>query len=85
MAVLKKGTYASVLDAAGIIWIASDFTEEHEKALDWLNDHTSNSIFFYGYLLNYGQLLEKVIVLVLGLYLLFIAVLMWAFFKKEEY
>lgn len=44
----KAITYASVLDAVGIIWIASNFTEEHKKALDWLNDHTSNSIFFYG-------------------------------------
>lgn len=41
-------TYASVLNASAIIWVASDFTEEHKKALDWLNDHTSDDIAFYG-------------------------------------
>lgn len=41
-------TYASVLDASAIIWIAAKFTEEHKKALDWLNDHTSEKIGFYG-------------------------------------
>ena len=41
-------TYASVLDASAIIWIASNFTEEHKKALDWLNDHTMDDIGFYG-------------------------------------
>lgn len=41
-------TYASVLDASAVIWIASKFTDEHKKALDWLNDHTSEEIGFYG-------------------------------------
>ncbi len=41
-------TYASVLDASAVIWIASKFTDEHKKALDWLNDHTSDDIGFYG-------------------------------------
>jgi hypothetical protein len=41
-------TYASVLDAMAIIWIAAEFTDEHKKALDWLNDHTSDEIEFYG-------------------------------------
>ncbi|WP_077701962.1 DUF4268 domain-containing protein [Virgibacillus dokdonensis] len=44
----KAITYASVLDASAIIWIATNFTEEHKKALDWLNDHISNNISFYG-------------------------------------
>jgi hypothetical protein len=44
----KAITYASVLDASTIIWIATDFTEEHKKSLDWLNDHTSEQISFYG-------------------------------------
>jgi hypothetical protein len=44
----KAITYASVLDASTIIWIATDFTEEHKKALDWLNDHTSEEISLYG-------------------------------------
>lgn len=41
-------TYASVLDASAVIWIASSFTDEHKKALDWLNDHTSDDLGFYG-------------------------------------
>ncbi len=44
----KAVTYASVLDASTIIWIATQFTEEHKKALDWLNDHTSDDISLYG-------------------------------------
>lgn len=44
----KAITYGSVLDASAIIWIASEFTEEHKKALDWLNDHTNNEIAFFG-------------------------------------
>jgi len=41
-------TYASVLDASAVIWIAAKFSDEHKKALDWLNDHTSDEIGFYG-------------------------------------
>lgn len=44
----KAITYASVLNASLIIWIATTFTEEHQKALDWLNDHTLDEISFYG-------------------------------------
>ena len=40
-------TYSAILDASIVIWIASEFTEEHQKAFDWLNDHTSENIFFY--------------------------------------
>lgn len=44
----KAITYASVLDASIIIWVAINFTEEHKKALDWLNDHTKDEISFFG-------------------------------------
>lgn len=44
----KSITYASVLDADTVIWIASDFTAEHKKALDWLNDNTTDKISFFG-------------------------------------
>lgn len=40
-------TYASVLDAKTIVWIASEITDEHKKAMDWLNDHTSDELAFY--------------------------------------
>ncbi len=49
-------TYASVLDASAMIWIATDFTDEHKKALDWLNDHTSDDISFYGVTLELWQI-----------------------------
>ena len=44
----KSITYASVLDAKTIIWIATEFTDEHKKALEWLNDLTDDETSFYG-------------------------------------
>ena len=44
------------MDASAVIWIASKFTDEHKKALDWLNDHTSDEISFYGLQLELWQI-----------------------------
>ena len=44
----KSITYASVLGARSVIWVAPFFTDEHRKALDWLNDHTTDELAFYG-------------------------------------
>lgn len=52
----KSITYASVLDASTIIWVATDFTPEHKKAVDWLNDHTSDNISIYGVQLELWQI-----------------------------
>jgi len=52
----KVLTYAAVLDASTIIWIATDFTEQHRKTLDWLNDHTPDEISFYGIQLELWQI-----------------------------
>lgn len=41
-------TYASVLDASTVIWIASSFTDEHKKAFDWLNDKSGLDLSFFG-------------------------------------
>ena len=41
-------TYASGLQAVTIIWIASDFTEEHRSTLDWLNRITDTGFHFFG-------------------------------------
>ncbi|MFH1748841.1 MAG: DUF4268 domain-containing protein [Planctomycetota bacterium] len=41
-------TYSSVLDAGTVVWIASAFTDEHRKALDWLNNHTDDELQFFG-------------------------------------
>ena len=41
-------TYAAGLDALTVVWIAKRFTEEHRAALEWLNNHTSADIGFFG-------------------------------------
>jgi hypothetical protein len=44
----KAITYAAVLGASAVVWIAPQFTEEHKKALDWLNDNSSEDVSFFG-------------------------------------
>lgn len=41
-------TYAGGLDAQTIIWVASDFRDEHRAALDWLNRVTGENVHFFG-------------------------------------
>lgn len=41
-------TYAAGLEAVSIVWIAQNFAEEHRAALDWLNNHTSEDLRFFG-------------------------------------
>jgi hypothetical protein len=52
----KSITYASVLDASAVVWIARQFTEEHKRALDWLNDKTTDDVAFYGVRLELWQI-----------------------------
>ncbi len=40
-------TYASGYDAEIIVWIVKDVREEHQKAVEWLNDHTDENINFF--------------------------------------
>lgn len=40
-------TYASGLDAQTIIWIVKDVREEHQQAVDWLNEHTDEHLNFF--------------------------------------
>ncbi len=40
-------TYASGYDAEFIFWIVKDVREEHQKAIEWLNDHTDENINFF--------------------------------------
>ena len=44
----KAITYAAVLDAGTIVWVAPEFTPEHRKAIDWLNDKSGGDVSFYG-------------------------------------
>jgi len=41
-------TYAGGLDAQTIIWVASEFRDEHRAALDWLNRVTGENVHFFG-------------------------------------
>jgi hypothetical protein len=52
----KLITYGSFLDASAIIWIAENFTLEHQRALNWLNDHTSDELSFYAVSLELWQI-----------------------------
>ena len=52
----KLLTYGSGLNAGAIIWICETFTEEHEKALDWLNEHTTDELEFYGVAVELWQI-----------------------------
>ena len=51
----KAITYASVLDATSIIWISPKFTDEHRRALDWLNESTDD-IAYYGVQIELWQI-----------------------------
>ena len=52
----KLITYAAALDAETLVLIATDFTEEHQKALDWLNEHSSDDLGFFGVRLELWQI-----------------------------
>jgi hypothetical protein len=41
-------TYAAGTDAATIVWMATDFREEHRQALDWLNNLSQGNARFFG-------------------------------------
>lgn len=40
-------TYASGYNASIIIWIVKDSREEHQKAIEWLNNHTGAELSFF--------------------------------------
>ncbi len=41
-------TYATELQARTIIWIATEFENEHRNTLDWLNDNMNDNFRFFG-------------------------------------
>ncbi|MDD2785928.1 MAG: DUF4268 domain-containing protein [Patescibacteria group bacterium] len=44
----KLITYASGHEASYVIWIFREMREEHRKAIDWLNEHTTEDLNFFG-------------------------------------
>jgi hypothetical protein len=44
----KLLTYASGSDATVIIWLSTNLREEHQKALEWLNEKTQVDVGFFG-------------------------------------
>jgi len=40
-------TYASGYDAEIIIWVVRDVREEHQRAIEWLNEHTDEKTLFF--------------------------------------
>ena len=52
----KAITYASVLEASDVIWIATEFTAAHLRALNWLNDLSEGEVNFYGVQLELWQI-----------------------------
>ena len=52
----KALVYTAGLNARTVIWIAEDFTNEHRKTLDWLNENTHDCIQFFGVKLEVIQI-----------------------------
>ena len=52
-------TYASGLDAEIIIWIVKDVRDEHKQAIDWLNEHTDEDIYFFAIRMELWQIGES--------------------------
>jgi len=44
----KLLTYASGLGAGVVVWVAPEFRDEHRRALDWLNEVTTEDVAFFG-------------------------------------
>jgi hypothetical protein len=40
----KMLTYAATLGAKTVVWIAERFTDEHRKAIEWLNENTTDEL-----------------------------------------
>jgi len=44
----KSLTYAAALGAKTVVWVAPEYTDEHRKTLDWLNDNSTDELSFFG-------------------------------------
>ena len=43
----KLLTYAANLGATAVVWLAEQFTDEHRKTIEWLNEHVSDELSLY--------------------------------------
>jgi hypothetical protein len=43
----KMLTYAATLGATAIVWIAEQFTDEHRKTIEWLNERVGDELSLY--------------------------------------
>jgi len=55
----KAMTYGAILGASVVVWIAKEFTDEHRKTLDWLNDHTDEDLDFFGVVIEIWRIGES--------------------------
>jgi hypothetical protein len=52
----KLITYGATLGASVVIWIAERFTEEHQRAIEWLNEKTNDELALYAVQLKVFQI-----------------------------
>lgn len=52
----KLLTYGATLGASTVVWIAEQFTEEHSKTIDWLNERTIESLSLFAVQLEVLQI-----------------------------
>lgn len=52
----KLLTYGATLGASAVVWIAEEFTDEHRKALEWLNERTTDDLSLYAVQLEVLQI-----------------------------
>ncbi len=52
-------TYASGYGAEVVVWVVKDVREEHRQAIDWLNNHTDDTIEFYLVKIELWQIAES--------------------------
>ena len=57
----KLLTYASSLKAVTVVWLASNFREEHRAALDWLNRITPDEFRFFGLEIELWQIGDSLV------------------------
>lgn len=55
----KLLTYGATLGASAVVWIAEQFTDEHRKTIEWLNEQTIDSLSLYAVQLEVLQIDES--------------------------